>query len=372
VRKRYSYYPLFIINYPLSNKENTMKNVLNVLNRGFTLVELLVVIAIIGVLIALLLPAVQAARAAAMRMQCQNNFKQMGLAVHNFHDTQNALPPAIICRLRMTFFPLLFPYMEQQPLYELIITSGDSRGHSGLTQMVNGDSWWNRLNDNQRESCASVSANFCPTIGRKAPAMTANDGGENAGPQGDYALVIRGKDNTTVGDTVEWWKFASLNAYQYSSPFRQAAYSGLGTNNNGGWDLYPTDLTFRDNISWWSDGTSNQVCVGEKNYQIKGSYQPGYYAKTDNKSDQSYFSARHEGQAVLSVVRTFDRADSFILPAGQWSGVGEPQSAFGAWHGSTCNFLFGDGSVHGINTTTSLTILRALACTCDGQAVALP
>jgi len=95
---------------------------------GFTLVELLVVIAIIGVLVALLLPAVQSAREAARRMQCTNNLKQMGLALHNFHDTNKIFPPA---RDELVTSPVtgtnawtaswmtfILPYIEQQALFQ--------------------------------------------------------------------------------------------------------------------------------------------------------------------------------------------------------------------------------------------------------------
>ena len=102
--------------------------------RGFTLVELLVVIAIIGVLVALLLPAVQAAREAARRMSCSNKMKQIGLALHNYHDTHKVFPPDAIWAgptpggnpkvldqpRHFTWLTMILPFMEQTPLHDQI------------------------------------------------------------------------------------------------------------------------------------------------------------------------------------------------------------------------------------------------------------
>src|SRR2546423_1916938 len=84
---------------------------------GFTLVELLVVIAIIGVLLALLLPAVQRARESANRTHCANNLKQIGLAVHLYHDQNNVLPPARTSDTGVSWAVILLPYIEQQPFF---------------------------------------------------------------------------------------------------------------------------------------------------------------------------------------------------------------------------------------------------------------
>jgi prepilin-type N-terminal cleavage/methylation domain-containing protein len=92
--------------------------------RGFTLVELLVVIAIIGILVALLLPAVQAAREAARRMQCGNNLKQLGLGVHNYVDTYKAIPVGEYSCCWGTWLVGLLPYVEQKNLFDRYVHFG--------------------------------------------------------------------------------------------------------------------------------------------------------------------------------------------------------------------------------------------------------
>ncbi|MFG0295400.1 MAG: DUF1559 domain-containing protein, partial [Maioricimonas sp. JB045] len=117
----------------------TMKNCHTSRRRGFTLIELLVVIAIIAILVALLLPAVQQAREAARRSQCKNNLKQIGLALHNYHDTHGSFPPGYIARYVSATDPasaetgpgfawgtMILPFLDQSPTYNQLNFSLDA------------------------------------------------------------------------------------------------------------------------------------------------------------------------------------------------------------------------------------------------------
>src|SRR5476651_2493187 len=100
--------------------------------RAFTLIELLVVIAIIAVLVALLLPAVQQAREAARRSQCKNNFKQIGLALHNYHDVFTIFPPGGNYPAYASFFVGLLPYMDQGAAYNQFDFNADFEQRASL------------------------------------------------------------------------------------------------------------------------------------------------------------------------------------------------------------------------------------------------
>jgi len=110
------------------------------MKKGFTLIELLVVIAIIAILIALLLPAVQQAREAARRSQCKNNLKQIGLALHNYHETGGTLPPGLINAVHVgnqnqfAWSLMILPFLDQHPLYKKFVTTTNLNDSAGANQ----------------------------------------------------------------------------------------------------------------------------------------------------------------------------------------------------------------------------------------------
>jgi len=204
------------------------------LRRGFTLVELLVVIAIIGVLVALLLPAVQAAREAARRTRCKNNLKQLGLALHNYEGTHRCFPPGVIWNSttvtfttpRLNFHCLLFPYIEQNNVFGLI----DLQNFAGST----GGAWFT--------STANIPATTSPMMHLRCPT-------DNQKPQYIQPTVnIRYYRSNYFG---VWHGFQTSDVLPASydrSPTATKAFFGANL------PIMIADIT---------DGTSNTVAIAE-------------------------------------------------------------------------------------------------------------
>jgi prepilin-type N-terminal cleavage/methylation domain-containing protein/prepilin-type processing-associated H-X9-DG protein len=202
--------------------------------RGFTLVELLVVIAIIGILIALLLPAVQAAREAARRSQCTNNMKQLGLGLQNYHDINRALPirqGGTNCYgspytngncIRASAFVGLLPFVEQQAAYDVIRAGGYGAPSYGPATNILWYGWE-----------FQVPGFVCPSDTRQVPSPVPNPaiGGSSQFGEHNYAF--------SQGDTI--------------------TANGQSTTNRG---LFPYGTSVR--LNQITDGLSNTIAMSER------------------------------------------------------------------------------------------------------------
>jgi prepilin-type N-terminal cleavage/methylation domain-containing protein/prepilin-type processing-associated H-X9-DG protein len=391
---------------------------------GFTLVELLVVIAIIGILIALLLPAVQAAREAARRMQCTNNLKQAGIAVHNFHGSNDALPPTIIFYRasdfaytppntthddsrygRLSFWGLIYPYIEQQALYDKVM---DETGAGVGLDRVPGQQWWrNVLNDDERKGFGSVSAYRCPTRRGHATLYTKETTMSHSGPQMDYmitaALVRKSLSSGGTGGLSTDMRFIATalekeNNPYYNGSFRAAEAQVTALSSTS---YRVTSYTPVDTFSWWHDGTSNQIIVAEKHiptYMLGKCYTESYTASTQQDKwhlDCSYLSAfGGDGGAGRADIPAHAWVDSLMATnspsTNSYTGrpIARSDSEFptgtnrfsldlvvpvlGSAHPGTFNVLLGDGSVRGVTKNVNVNIPARMSIVNDGSPEQLP
>jgi prepilin-type N-terminal cleavage/methylation domain-containing protein/prepilin-type processing-associated H-X9-DG protein len=211
--------------------------------RGFTLVELLVVIAIIGVLVALLLPAVQAARESARRAQCSNNMKQLGLATHNYADANRSTFPAgeYSCCWG-TWLVGLMPYIEQKNLYDQYKFFGAVQNQAGnaISQTDANTRYGGALN--QPVTKTQISAYTCPS-----DSITATPGVISGITFHNY---VANHGNTTLARTVIFGKTLAGK----DNVFRNAPFAFIGA-----WNSNPQAIRFAD----ISDGLSNTLMFSE-------------------------------------------------------------------------------------------------------------
>lgn len=283
------------------------------LRRGFTLVELLVVIAIIGILVGLLLPAVQAAREAARRMQCSNNLKQIGLAMHNYASAHKKFPPGFLFfdpRMsgrgdRVNRLPgwgwqsMILPYIEQGNVYNQIEFNGTGIAEPPNSVVV----------------AQPFSGAICPS-------------------SGDPTHILLGPDTLPIQPGI-----ASSNYLGVAGSFVASAYYNQPEGRKNGMMIEDRSLRFGD----VSDGTSNTLIVGEvaftgngKNYDDGFLWDPKWYGSLQTRGGLA------RADAPESVVRT----GVFRMNPPIVANNNVKRNSFKSRHTGGAQFALADGSVH--------------------------
>ena len=334
--------------------------------RGFTLIELLVVIAIIAVLIALLLPAVQAAREAARRVQCVNNMKQLGLAIHNYINAINSLPPGRIWSPtagagsfptifsgspNTTWFIMMLPYFEQSALYNGFNFSLGAEGvpGSGYNPVLG-------FFANSTVCAGRLSMFQCPSDRmNQFQVSTGYQGGLLSGPifsKGNYAVSW---GNTNWGQS-----YSTALAPQYL----QSAFG-----HNG-----------QINLAMIFDGTSNTVFAAEV---LQGAMNDVRGVVWSSVAGGSSFMTRFTPNGLkdyLNITSGYDWLPNdpglfcvnepvMQLPCQPGAGDSDAFAGSRSHHPGGINTMMGDGSVRFIKNTISPTIWIALNTIAGGEVI---
>lgn len=309
---------------------------MNSIRRGFTLIELLVVIAIIAVLVGLLLPAVQKARAAVARTKCANNLKQLGLALDNYEVANGCYPYTKQLKGASFFVPLL-PYLEQSAMYNMYL-GRETTNKAGGT----------KVSYPHRESKAGV-----PRLAVvECPATPPVD--DSTGKKSDH--IFHNSAGFDYG----------LTDYQGVT-----TSSGLGVFNNGQFVdgvgiLFSLTSDAGTRKLSVSDGLSNTIMIievaGMPDYYIQGKYQ-----QIGSTGGSIWCSDR-------ITANIFGVDPSWTTPDGEDTGNYTcamnctNQQAVYSFHMGGCNFLFGDGSVRFIQQNIDVGLLAALGTRDGGEA----
>jgi prepilin-type N-terminal cleavage/methylation domain-containing protein len=350
---------------------------------GFTLVELLVVIAIIGILIALLLPAVQSARESARRAKCQANIKQVGLALHNYHDAQKRFPPGHQGMVGncssannssanrwdsagWSWPVFLLPHLEQQSLSDRLLVN------SGSGQVVCGSPTGAQLtlaNPGGRNQVAlqqtPLEVFVCPSAGDSNLNIGGGSGAPSAGRYGksNYRAVAgsNGSEFDGVSDSLPGGATGAAFGLFRRIPFTRSGLWGEA----GSWVYVRSkDVT---------DGLSKTLAFGEtfSNLRANGSS----WAKVDSTIGNAANNGLYRGGVWVGAI-------SSELPNGMTFGVlntsgnnttlkGSGQYAFSSRHPGGVLFGIADGSCRFISENADATALTLMSLISDGQTVTL-
>jgi prepilin-type N-terminal cleavage/methylation domain-containing protein/prepilin-type processing-associated H-X9-DG protein len=291
-------------------------------NAGFTLVELLVVIAIIGILIALLLPAVQAAREAARRIQCSNNLKQLGLGLHNYHAAFRTFPAGAAYgpgtgTLRLGLNAFLLPYLEQQQIYQNLDRSATT--YTGSNFLM---------------GKTPLAVYLCPSDGKQPydPFATSDEQWV-----ANYVGVTGAGRNGKVVD---------LEDSHCGNYYKDGAF-------------FPYSGTRIGDIK---DGTSSTLAMGERTYQLRVWTKGAFYEGSPTQK-VCVFAAKN--------IRWPINSDPKVLHYDGGAGTDTclfNDLYFGSRHPGGAQFLLADGSVHFLTDSISLAVYQDLA-TIDGGEV---